>query len=1028
MSNIQLKKIITDHDGLIIKNGKVSITDITPSLNFYSGSIVTNGGIGIQCTENAINSKKGGGLSIAGGIGILKDAYIGGNLEIDSNAGVLKIAGVSTERLLLDTITNKNFHISLDGIRKQFELSGDSLYINSEYTFISGGVNIESPNEIGLALNSSAKINKNLYIGENIFTDGKIMFSENVIIEKEKTSDTLFISSPEIMYFGDVISYSFGSINLNNVIKINNDNVSIDKYTEFQNNVLLKDNVIINGALTINKAVEVKNDLYISGDILKIPVGKSQERYGVEGSIRFNNDNQQFQGYTGKIWQTFGGVIDTDYDTTIIAEKYQGVDDDSLRFITDGIERMIISSSGNIGIGTESPISKFTIYSKVPTNTTTGEICISTDTYSTFMGIQKDKGFYISTQNDQIRFIIKGQENLRIQENSVHIGIPFYLDNKIHINSTQIESNNDELIVNQNKISFSKDNQKYFQLDGVTNKHLLNGDLELTGKVHVSQIQLLNDFQISPFLSGLGLLINYKNTSLLEIDVEDNITKIKTENTNINGDVEIIKSLKVHKNLIIENDTEISGDIRNGGDIYSGRNVFVKEKLETNSIKANEDITANGKIFVKGNLTSETGESYMDKLKINSLNVNEKFSVDDQLDINVKSNFNKVVFMEEYLGLNEIQLGKNFVIREKDIGHLEIKSNEELVLEIEHTSGNVNIKNNVSLDNLDVKKDINVSNDISIKGNLKIYSTTPSSSINEGSFVVNGGMGVGENLNVGGDVIVNGSLTVVGEMTTIDSKNISINDNTFFLNSAPSGSSDSGIFITRYQNENDTGAGDVVNDNDYITFKLNMLEQNSIGLDEVKLPETASEVDNYYVNYWIRCISGFSANQVRRITSYNGKSKIAKISQPWTGQNPTDLVNLYKKSHVGLVYNEIDDIFQLVGIHQERTNDYTSQIGLKCDSIITKKSTYITTDAKIQETQENMEKNGILDKISNLRSIKYKNKGDKKYQLGIVPDDLEMVFPELVERGEYNSIDYARLSVILLECVKELKRIVERNN
>jgi predicted acyltransferase (DUF342 family) len=1026
MSNIQLKKIITNNDGLIIRDGKVTITNTTPSLNFYSGSIVTNGGISIQCTENATNSKIGGGLSVAGGVAVLKDAYIGGNLEIDSNAGVLKIAGITTHRLFLDTITNKNFHISLDGIHKQFELQQDTVRIDTKQTLIWGNVNLESTDEITLSISGGSRIDKNLHVGENILMGGDIIFSEKVSIEADKGDDILSVNGRGIMISSDTLSCLSNSISLNNIISITDDNVSITGTTEFEKDILLKQNIFIKGALTVDNKIETGNDLYIRGNILKIPVGQLEGRYGVEGCIRFNNETQQFEGYTGKIWQTFGGVIDTDYDTTIIAEKYQGADDDSLRFITNKEERMIISSVGNVGIGTEFPMSKLVIHNKAPTAETTGHVCISTDTHSTFMGIQKTGGFYISSQ-EQIRLQVNGKDNVQIRDDGVWIDSAVYANNKIYINTSEIHTKEDELRVKQNKVSFytDTDTESYFLLDGNTKQHLLAGNLTIHGEMEVSQIRLTSvDFLLAPLVSNSGICFRYKQDDVLSFNVLDNTLKITMENTEIAGNVDIAKAVNVQENLKVDGYVEINGQLKNNGDTYCEKDVFVKGQLQTNSLQTTGDITANGNVFIKGGLQSETGESFMDKLKINEFNVNDNFLVNEQLNINLTSHFKQPVLFSQYLEINHIHLGKDFTIQKKENENMECKLNGESVLEIEHTSGNVKIKHDLTVDNLDVKSDVRVSDDVSIMGNLKIYSTTPSSSINEGSLVVNGGMGVGENLNVGGDMVVNGTLTVVGEMTTIDSKNISINDNTFFLNSAPSGSSDAGIFITRYQKENDTGAGDVVNDNDYITFALNRLEQTGLSLDEIKLPETASELDNYYISYWVRCISGFSANQVRQITSYNGKTKIAKLSQPWTGQNPTDLVNLYKKSHVGLLYNEIDDTFELVGVHQQSTSDYSSHIGLKCDSIVTKKSTYVVSDPKLQEKCEQIEENDILSRIMKIRSVKYTNKGDKKQQLGIVPEELEQVFPELVEAGQYKSIDYARLSVVLLESIKQIVRIL----
>ena len=53
-----------------------------------------------------------------------------------------------------------------------------------------------------------------------------------------------------------------------------------------------------------------------------------------------------------------------------------------------------------------------------------------------------------------------------------------------------------------------------------------------------------------------------------------------------------------------------------------------------------------------------------------------------------------------------------------------------------------------------------------------------------------------------------------------------------------------------------------------------------------------------------------------------------------------------------------------------------------------------------------------------------------KKEIGIVGQELEKVFPELVLRSgpeEYRSVDYSRLSVVLLEALKELKTKQEKS-
>ena len=87
--------------------------------------------------------------------------------------------------------------------------------------------------------------------------------------------------------------------------------------------------------------------LDISGtDALKIPCGSNEERpeinvKAVEGMIRYNTTEMQFQGYsydsfnpTSGSWKGLGGIIDVDQNTLIIAETGPTTDEDQLRFFT----------------------------------------------------------------------------------------------------------------------------------------------------------------------------------------------------------------------------------------------------------------------------------------------------------------------------------------------------------------------------------------------------------------------------------------------------------------------------------------------------------------------------------------------------------------------------------------------------------------------------------------------------------------------------------------------------------------------
>jgi hypothetical protein len=95
-----------------------------------------------------------------------------------------------------------------------------------------------------------------------------------------------------------------------------------------------------------------------SSDAIKIPVGTTAERPTTSSSIghgyiRYNTTLSSYEGFgTGNAWGSLSGVKDVDQDTYISAENNAGDNNNQLKFVTAGTERMIIGATGNIGIGT----------------------------------------------------------------------------------------------------------------------------------------------------------------------------------------------------------------------------------------------------------------------------------------------------------------------------------------------------------------------------------------------------------------------------------------------------------------------------------------------------------------------------------------------------------------------------------------------------------------------------------------------------------------------------------------------------
>ena len=83
---------------------------------------------------------------------------------------------------------------------------------------------------------------------------------------------------------------------------------------------------------------------------IRIPVGNTAQRpsTAATGQIRFNSQLNRFEGYNGVAWKNIGGVIDADQDTYI--EVDNPLDNDTIKFFTDGVERVSIDNTGKFTV------------------------------------------------------------------------------------------------------------------------------------------------------------------------------------------------------------------------------------------------------------------------------------------------------------------------------------------------------------------------------------------------------------------------------------------------------------------------------------------------------------------------------------------------------------------------------------------------------------------------------------------------------------------------------------------------------
>jgi hypothetical protein len=296
MSNIRLKTITAEpfQGPLVIQQSYVNITDSSESINVLSGSIVTNGGIGINCTYNSVSSTSGGALTIGGGLAVHKQTFLGNNVILDNSSSILSVNGLTNNRLFLDTVINKNFYISPDGINTRFDLHDTNLNINittdsSNSTTgaitVTGGISIScstnSENSTnggaltvagGLAIGLDAYISNTLTVGEsyNGETGILIKYTDNSQLVLQNSSDVesanfkmngndLLLSAPD----GNFYLYTTnGNFEFQNGSTGNTLVTITGSYSLFSKYVLISDTIeslnsttgslILNGGLSID--------------------------------------------------------------------------------------------------------------------------------------------------------------------------------------------------------------------------------------------------------------------------------------------------------------------------------------------------------------------------------------------------------------------------------------------------------------------------------------------------------------------------------------------------------------------------------------------------------------------------------------------------------------------------------------------------------------------------------------------------------------------------------------------------------
>jgi hypothetical protein len=208
--------------GAIISNASVqgsnsfnylTLTATDFSINLSTGSLVTIGGISVQANRNATSSSAGGGITVSGGVGIIKDLHVGGSIfSTNTNSTYSNFSSSSISTLLVTNGINSTFNSNTLG--NIFTTNGNV------------GIGVVNPAFILTVGNSN---------GSNLTGTAFIQAGNNPSLGFAAGSNTpMWISAP-LMSTGGILSLggsgtiaptSGGVININNnnFVGINNTN------------------------------------------------------------------------------------------------------------------------------------------------------------------------------------------------------------------------------------------------------------------------------------------------------------------------------------------------------------------------------------------------------------------------------------------------------------------------------------------------------------------------------------------------------------------------------------------------------------------------------------------------------------------------------------------------------------------------------------------------------------------------------------------------------------------------------------
>jgi len=934
------------------------ITDTVESLNSTSGALVITGGISIGCTTDAISSTSGGGITLNGGLAISKKTYTGDSvgIELSNNNKNNKLMLYQTNSDLTQTNLFTGIGVTTGSMR--FQVSSGT----NDYIFYSSTSNGSSSNEV-FRVKGTNEVqfigNQQRYsIKSGGYTVNDISFqSQNVAGSSSinfYTMDGDTNDNNDLKIFGlglpnNVINNEYLKIgwNTNNyIISTNNQGTGTVRPIVLQTNqnndqltlvtdgsisltttnmsinsttgglVLLSGGLSINGtqdissltnggSITTNGGVSVKKSMYVgntlniystngnvkmyannNGDfIITNPTNNyifsnnsTNGTYSSSISLYTLNDSVNYEVLQLKTTNTSGtgiyNINSTKSGTGILRPLQLNVGTN-----TD----IFMDTNGNVGINTTNPTFTLDINGTVQANN-----------YNYFNSLT------IYSTGDSTSIYTSGSLTV---SGGASIQRSLWVGGNVYFTNTMESSSTSASVYMAGGLTIASGQAADFGFGALT----VAGGASFGQSIYVGQ-----DLNVNGSINGAAGSSN--SFAYMTITATDNAINLSTGSLITFGGI----TLQTYQN---------SSSVSNGGSILTPGGVSIGKDLYLGGNMYNYGITNYNNNFNSSN------SSFIRIFDISSI---QCFTIDRSIsnaDLSISRYNNSGTLVEKSINISR---NTGIITINNTTESLNFSSGSLI------TVGGITVQcttNSTTLSSggaVTIFGGLSVNKNVLIGGDVLISSTTVSNNQNEGAFIVNGGVGITGNVNILGNTVITGNLAINGTMTSVHSTNTLLSDNVIILNSGPSGTADSGFMTQRYQINNNTGSGDVVNDPNFYSFILP--NQSGMTNVQVKLPTTANSNDSYYNNWWVKIVGGYSNNQVRQITSYIGSTRIATIDLLWDTQNPNmgDTIQLYNRPYVGLIWNAVNTRFELGTTTQDPGNSsvtFSEYVPLFADSI-----------------------------------------------------------------------------------------------